>query len=1025
MTSSTLYFVSVPPPLASRLRTHRKRVALAAAGACVLLGLGYWEMQTSTLQAGPFSWSARRLHYAVAPGPSDSIRFPAAGPYDERLGYSRLPRLLERLAAHGYVVDRQARSSHLLTRFTDLGLFPIYRVKTQAGLTLLGCGGGTVCALAYPKHAYRDFASVPPLVAQSLLFIENRELLDPRYPRRNPAVEWDRLGYAVAHRMLSWSSGVRSPGGSTLATQMEKYRHSPGGRTGSAAEKLRQMASASLRAYLSGDQTLAVRQQIVVDYLNTMPLAAAPGVGEVFGVGDGLQIWYGADFDDVNRRLRQLPRDAEALAARGAAFRQMLSLLIAQRRPSGLLNGAGTRLADLTDSYLRLLARAGVVDQPLLDQALKARALAAAQPAARAPAELAEHKAASTLRARLAGLLGLGRVYELDRLDLRVETPLLGGLQADVARALSALADPAGARAAGLMQDRLLAHGDPARVVYSFILLERTPQGNLVRVQADTSEQPFDVNEGAKLDLGSTAKLRTLITYLELVAELHRRFAHLERAALEWVPVNRRDTLTRWAVDYFLAVEDRGLPAMLDAAMQRRYAASPAESFFTGGGLHRFQNFRSEDDARIVTVSEAFRESINLPFVRMMREIVQHLMFGPEAAAAHLLESPVERAEYLTRFADSEGRVFLRRFHARYRNLGPEQLLDALASRMRASPVRLAAAFRSAAPQADAQALAGFLRRHLPRGARFDAAALHRRYAPERAALGDRAHVAGVHPLELWLVAYLRAHPGASLPEAVAASAPVRQSVYDWLFRTRNPRAQELRILSMREAEAFREIHRRWKRLGYPFDSLVPSYATAIGSSADRPAALAELMGILVNGGVRMPTLRIHALHFAAGTPYETRMVPVQKMPEPVLAPEIAATVRHALTDVVARGTARRLGPALALTDGAVLGWGGKTGTGDNRFETYGRGGRLLDSRVVSRAATFVFALGDRYFGTVTAYVHGAEAKRYGFTSSLPVQVLKSLAPLLARDLGRPCDEAVARPVTTSVSAPRPAAGAS
>jgi hypothetical protein len=34
----------------------------------------------------------------------------------------------------------------------------------------------------------------------------------------------------------------------------------------------------------------------------------------------------------------------------------------------------------------------------------------------------------------------------------------------------------------------------------------------------------------------------------------------------------------------------------------------------------------------------------------------------------------------------------------------------------------------------------------------------------------------------------------------------------------------------------------------------VPSYATAIGSSADRPLALAELMGIIVNDGQRRPT---------------------------------------------------------------------------------------------------------------------------------------------------------------------------
>jgi hypothetical protein len=49
--------------------------------------------------------------------------------------------------------------------------------------------------------------------------------------------------------------------------------------------------------------------------------------------------------------------------------------------------------------------------------------------------------------------------------------------------------------------------------------------------------------------------------------------------------------------------------------------------------------------------------------------------------------------------------------------------------------------------------------------------------------------------------------------------------------------------------EAFVEIHTAWKRVGYPFGYLVPSFATAIGSSADRPAALAELVGIILNDG--------------------------------------------------------------------------------------------------------------------------------------------------------------------------------
>ena len=62
------------------------------------------------------------------------------------------------------------------------------------------------------------------------------------------------------------------------------------------------------------------------------------------------------------------------------------------------------------------------------------------------------------------------------------------------------------------------------------------------------------------------------------------------------------------------------------------------------------------------------------------------------------------------------------------------------------------------------------------------------------------------------------------------------------------------------------QIHKSWQRLGYPFGALSPSYATALGSSGDRPAALAELMGILVNDGMRQPTLRIDALDLALRT---------------------------------------------------------------------------------------------------------------------------------------------------------------
>ena len=51
---------------------------------------------------------------------------------------------------------------------------------------------------------------------------------------------------------------------------------------------------------------------------------------------------------------------------------------------------------------------------------------------------------------------------------------------------------------------------------------------------------------------------------------------------------------------------------------------------------------------------------------------------------------------------------------------------------------------------------------------------------------------------------------------------------------------------------------------------------------------------------------------------------------------------------------------------------------------------------MVDRAATFVFLIDERFFGTVTAYVAGRQAAQYEFTSALPVRVLGLLMPTLS-----------------------------
>lgn len=69
----------------------------------------------------------------------------------------------------------------------------------------------------------------------------------------------------------------------------------------------------------------------------------------------------------------------------------------------------------------------------------------------------------------------------------------------------------------------------PSAVNYSFTLYETTPDGNLLRVQADNLK-PAARHQRYRhqLDLGSSARFRTLISYLNVVADLHRRYAELE-----------------------------------------------------------------------------------------------------------------------------------------------------------------------------------------------------------------------------------------------------------------------------------------------------------------------------------------------------------------------------------------------------------------------------------------------------------------------------------------------------------------
>ena len=956
--------------------------------------VGYWELRTSSIEAFLLSRWAGGATFSIEPGVSGDVVFPSQGPFNERSGYTRVPQFQHRLTERGFVTVEQARFSPTLSRLARWGISPPYREPTDPGLRIEDRRGEPLFDFARRRPKFERFEDIPLPVLRTLLYIEDRRLADTSDPRANPVVDWGRFVGAGA-RYLGSRVGIpfRVEGGSTLATQMEKYRHSGGGRTESGFDKILQMTSASLKVYRDGTDTMEERRQIVLDYLNTVPLAAAPRYGEVTGLGEGLRVWFGVDLDQVRAALERPGHSPE----QARIFKQIVSLIYAVRAPSNYLLRDRQALGERVDAILARLGTDGVVDPELIELALAEPLGFPALDPPPPPPPLADAKAVAAIRQRLGALLGEREPYVLDRIHADVRSTIDGALQQQTVELFRKLEDPEFVRAQGLVAKRLLDRGDPANVVYSLLLLEATDQGNLVRVHADSLRREFDVNSGMKMELGSTAKMRTLVHYLDLVAELHRTLTHGTGVELLRARREAHDPITVWAVERVVENPHIELETLLGEALERRYSANPGEGFFTGGGLHYFRNFEPEENSRVLSVREATVRSNNLAFIRLMRDLVRfHEARLPyDARAIFAPETPEEvalRASMLHEVSERETHQALERAYRRLHAAPVVEHAAILLGKRADSERSLAVLFFAWNPGSDRRALAAWLAERGVDVSPGEAEKLRKAYGMPLS-LTDSAWLAGVDPLALWCAGKLAKNPSASFEEVLATSEQARAASSAWLFKTGNRRAQDVRLRTRIERDAFDRMTPYWQRLGFPFERMVASYASAIGSSADRPTALAELMGILVNGGELSAPRSIDAIRLGPGTPYHTSLEPAPAEAVRVLPVEVARAARGVLAGVVAEGTARRLRGGFVGPDGTEVVAGGKTGSGDNRKR---RGSSASAGDPLNRTATFVFFVGDRYYGVITASVDAAVANDYGFTSSLPLAVLRLLGPSIA-----------------------------
>ena len=215
------------------------------------------------------------------------------------------------------------------------------------------------------------------------------------------------------------------------------------------------------------------------------------------------------------------------------------------------------------------------------------------------------------------------------------------------------------------------------------------------------------------------------------------------------------------------------------------------------------------------------------------------------------------------------------RFWNDYAGLTPQEALDQLARRTRPAARRLAVIYLTARPEASRAELGDFLVHHLPPSSVDDDELwdLWREYGPAvfRCRTGDtsRAFIrwsCGSSPIS-------RTIRTRSRSEVIEASGPMcgRRSMAG------SSRAATCTSRTRASASCSRRMPSTGSSRiggGRAILSVTSCHhmARAIGSSGDRPDALADLMGIILNDGVRLPNVDLQRLHFAADTPYETDM---------------------------------------------------------------------------------------------------------------------------------------------------------
>ncbi len=965
----------------------------------------------------------------------------------KRDGMIYYPQLFDVLKNEGFQIDKD---THLVLtpqakKLFDMGIIPFnhYQGKAFSGLQIMDRHKKMVYLYKHPNQ-FENFNHISPFILKALLVWENDKLRHRVFDKKKDSAELNYLieGPRIAKSAYEYlqykiTGGGSYSGGSTLMTTLEKITNTPGGRTHSVNDKINQMIGAGLHLY-GGDSDLdsssgygsgkaeakengSGLEKALVDFLNTVPMAGGPKshAGELFGFGASYYAWFGYTIDELNEQLKS--KDSQV---RSQAYKNICSLIVSIRRPSDLM-----RAPDRVEKQANLLL-SRLKKKKLLNSALyvKSRAMKPGWNPQRNhhyQRDYALHREASSARNQYTQLIRqavaekLGgaesakiNLQTVDAMSVAIEMTTDAQLEKDIRGVLDDMYTETAqktpfvqGRQKGLLYSLNLE--ELKNIQYGAIVLE-IDENRHWKLLANTDTQSNVVYNPAKqgrFQWGSTAKLRVLVNYLTIIHDeaLLLQSAYKESKETSTKQADKHSyrkklkeygnssiTIKRLLASYIKKYPDATMKQILAWAMSRRISANPETKFLTGESWHQFHNYQKSDDRKKPNIWQMTTESINLSFVRLMRDVVDYYIeqSGYDKIAVLTDKNNQIRKTIIDAGVKKEEMIYqngLNFFVERIQDSFSDALLvdETLAENETVTDKAIILRAREIVKKINLP-IDKSLEKNTYNSAYKKEEKKYRRLSSwfKRITYYEKK----------WLLARVRQQKNSNSELISLEEARVIQQTSQWL-RTNKFWVKNTLYTHM-EREAFSKgVTPAWKKLGYPF-TVSPSYAVVLGSSGDTPMSLLELAGILLNDGVHEKNISaIERIILAPGSEFETPFK-IKHQQEVVIPQAVAIVARKAMAGVLHKGTAifASRHPLMKYVQSA----GAKTGTGDNRY----------NQEPINRSAAVLSILDTgkgkaKYAICITMSVTEGDMERYNFTSKVPVRILSRIAdhlsPIIAK----------------------------